>query len=362
MHRQSKSGSSRMDLSTSKWKKELDSLVRKTGVTLQDVCEYIGIEYNNKAVGFYKKIPKKREMFIGIGMAFRQELSVINGWISGYGGKKSLYSKDVLSDLIWIYLINCNHSNQNPDVNYYKLYDECREAVRQTYDEIWDEYTTGTLDTVVIDSKLETVGPDPAFEGIRAFVAENMDSFKTAYAKPRGMLATYVNTILGTYSQANDGIATPINFLRGYLDDSMINYITGSADSINAMDMKTRSKNANVKAVPKLKKTHIAICLALGMAEDEINSYLELMGFLPLDENDKDEGALVEMLAVWESEHPLTRAYKNIYELVRDENAVDTAELSAREELQAVSDMLMLRNDLDYEYMKKGLEFPYLKD
>ena len=68
------------------------------------------------------------------------------------------------------------------------------------------------------------------------------------------------------------------------------------------------------------------------------------------------------MLAVWESEHPLTRAYKNIHELVRDENAVDTAELSAREELQAVSDMLMLRNDLDYEYMKKGLEFPYLKD
>ena len=79
----------------------------------------------------------------------------------------------------------------------------------------WDEFTTGTLDTVVIDSKLETVGPDPAFEGIRAFVAENMDSFKTAYAKPRGMLATYVNTILGTYSQANDGIATPVNFLRG---------------------------------------------------------------------------------------------------------------------------------------------------
>ena len=49
------------------WKDELDFFVEKPGTTLEEVCSYLSIEYSQK-IGFYSKIPRKRKMFIGMGM------------------------------------------------------------------------------------------------------------------------------------------------------------------------------------------------------------------------------------------------------------------------------------------------------
>ena len=51
-----------------KWKQELKNLCEKTGVSLDDVCQYMGIQYS-ALPGFYRKLPKSRETYIGIGMA-----------------------------------------------------------------------------------------------------------------------------------------------------------------------------------------------------------------------------------------------------------------------------------------------------
>ena len=174
------------------WRRELDLLVRDTGTSLEEVCSYLNITYSGK-IGFYNKVPKKRNVFIGIGMAFKLPLDRINEWIVCYGEKKKLYSKDILEDLVWIYLINSNYADKDSGTNYYSLYEECRRSVWETYNNIWNEYISNDEGTVSIGKKISEVAYDKEFKGLREFIMANMDGFKTAYAKPRAMLLDYVN-------------------------------------------------------------------------------------------------------------------------------------------------------------------------
>ena len=80
-----------------KWRQELKDIVEKTDVTFEYICEYLGAEYSGRP-GFYKKMPKCRETYIGIGMACGMPLSTINRWIVKYGGKRRLYVKDALNN------------------------------------------------------------------------------------------------------------------------------------------------------------------------------------------------------------------------------------------------------------------------
>ena len=137
----------------------------------------------------------------------------------------------------------------------------------------------------------------------------------------------------------------------------MINYLAGSTETINVKDMKTRGRTVNIKSVPKIKKTHISLCLALGMSKNEINEYLEMMGYAPLDEQSADEACLLKMLENWENSHELQWEYKKKF-IKGDKSII----LKPEEELQAANDMLMLRQDLKYEYAKENRSFPYMKD
>ena len=53
-----------------KWRNNIDELSEKTGVSLEEVCRYAGFVYNGKETAIYKKLPRKRSAFIGVGMAF----------------------------------------------------------------------------------------------------------------------------------------------------------------------------------------------------------------------------------------------------------------------------------------------------
>ena len=337
------------------WRRELDLLVRDTGTSLEKVCSYLNVAYSGK-IGFYNKVPKKRNVFIGIGMAFKLPLDRINEWIVYYGEKKKLYSKDILEDLVWIYLINSNYADKDSDTNYYSLYDECRRSVWETYNSIWNEYISNDEGTVSIGKKISEVDYDEEFKGLREFIMANMDGFKTAYAKPRAMLLDYVNALLDTRSRRLGG-SRSMNNLRGYLDDSMINYLSGDAGTINVLDMKQRGRTLHIKNVPKIKKTHISLCLALGMSKNEVNEYLEMMGYAPLDEESADEARLLEMLEKWERSHELQWEYKKKF-IKGDKSII----LKPEEEFEGAMQMLMLRQDLKYEYSKEGLKFPYMKD
>jgi hypothetical protein len=88
----------------------------------------------------------------------------------------------------------------------------------------------------------------------------------------------------------------------------------------------------------------------------EINRYLELMGYSPLNEEDIDEERLIKALRKWEEHHPLPRIYKEKY---ISEN--DNVNMSSEEELKAVNEMLMLRQDLNDHYKRKKEKFPYVK-
>ena len=337
------------------WRKELRRLTMETGIREEAVCEYLDVSYSH-ITGWQKRTPVKRETLIGIGMAYHQGLDLINNWIVSYGDKRKLYAKDVLGDLVWIYLINANTADTESGTNYYKLYDQCRDAIRETYISIWNEHIEHSKDTADVEDGLNKVVYDPRFNGLRAFVVENIDSFKTAYSKPRRMLSSYVRAILDTHTAANDGQRTPINFLRGYLDDAMINYVTGNEESIHVMDMKSKGVTVKTKPIPKLRKTHIALCLALGMTVNELNTYLDLMGYSMLNPETEEDAHLIECLNRWEAKHPNVAKFKTA-----EIKGGTCDKIAEKDSLQAVSDMLMLRSDLDYEYQKNGWNFPYMK-
>lgn len=339
-----------------KWKRELKKLSKDTGVAFEDVCRYIGAQASSYP-GFFKKLPRNRETYIGIGMAYGLSLDEINRWITEYGMKRKLYVKDIFNDLTWIYLINQNQKRNDADINCYRMYDSCREEIESLYGEVWSSENTESVDTTVLQSGFNDISYDDYHTQLKMYVRDNINSFRTAYVKPRKYLNSYVVEILRVKNAAMaEGHRWTLNSLRGWLDDSMINYLSGSYEHINALD-KEKKAAKGFKHVPKNKKAHISLCLALGMSLDAIDEYLEMMGYSPLDAVNAEEGQLINLLRKWDEEHPVQKAFKDRY----FRNIKET-ELTQKQELQAVEEMLFLREDMkqQYEELNQGSRFPYM--
>ena len=324
------------------WKKTLDQLSEETGITLREVCDYTGFAYNDNGVSFYVKLPRKRTAFIGIGMAFRQPVDVINNWIMKFGGKRRLYAKDISEDLVWIYLINANLRDTDSGINYFRRYEDYQSVAFAVFSERWDEIVRMQESTADVEISLGQVELGSEYDGIRDFVAQHMDAFKIAYRKPRAYLDMYVDKIIEVCRRNPDNkTVKSLNSMRGYLDDSMINFLSGSSETINVVDRNTGRRTVRIKHVPKGRKKYIELCLSLGMTTSDINRYLELMGYDELNIMNKEEGALITALTEWESKHPLQRAFKNKYF-----GGDDTVHLSEEEEYIAVDEMLQMRSEL----------------
>lgn len=334
-----------------KWKQEVKELCEKTGIGIEELCTYVGVEPSGYP-GFYKKLPKQKEMYIAIGMAFKLPLKTINRWLTKYGEKRTLYPKDVLGDLAWIYLIQANHRDTESDINYFMQYESCSGAMAEIYNNLQMKDVSEETDTVTLSKSLESIVYDDDFRALKKFVRENKEAFESAYAKPRAYLEMYLQQILETKNET-EGKRVTLNTLRGYLDDSMINYLTST----------------NTQYIPKGKRTHIALGLALGMTTDELDVYLKLMGYAPLDAVKSEEGVLINALTQWEAEHPLQKQYKEKYF-----GDGDGPELTLKEEAQAVKEMLHLRGDVKVIYetasgsLPAGVDggkpekFPYMYD
>jgi len=100
------------------------------------------------------------------------------------------------------------------------------------------------------------------------------------------------------------------------------------------------------------------------MTVEETDKYLKMMGYASLDGADRHEGCLINILKNWDDMHPLQRKYKEKYLMGKS-----NVELSGREELLAVNEMLQLRSDLKDIYEKtnrnnegKKEKFPYMND
>ncbi|MDD6310833.1 MAG: hypothetical protein PUB09_02720 [Firmicutes bacterium] len=324
------------------WRDEMRGLAREKGVGPRELCEYLGEPVKDKPA-FWSKMPHKRETFIGIGMALKLPLEDINRWIAKYGDKKKLYVKDVIRDLAWVYLINANVNDTESDTNYYQKYEICRDLIDEVYDAIWQENIAIYVETVNLDAKISDIEYDHEFSGLVKFIRENLGAINTAYARPRRILSKYVDEILRVLNE-NSEVEWCLNSLRGeYLNDSMINYLTGDPNEINVIDRKTRKKTSGVKMIPSAKRTHIDLCVALGMTTEDINDYLEQMGYAAIDASDESVKRLIEILDEFEEDNPLVRKFKKqrIYGRL-----YKVKPITKEEELQAVKAMLGLRNKL----------------
>ena len=338
------------------WRNTLDRLTKESGIRLEEVAEYIGAACSDGAPGFYVKMPRKRSSFIGIGMAFKQPVDVINQWITEYARKRKLYVKDISEDLVWLYLINASLRDKSGNINYYRRYEEYQSVAYAVFCERWDEISLGLEETADVEVSLGQAEYGPEYDGIKAFVAEHMDAFRSAYAKPRTLLDKWLQQIISTCREHPDEtVICSLNSMRGWLDDSMINFLSGDVSTINVIDRKTGKRSINIKRMPKSRRKYIAMCLALGMTTDDIDRFLEMMGFATIDVSDSEDGKLLMALTEWETTHPLQKEYKNRY--FKDDISI---ELSPAEEYRAVRDMLQLRSDLEEAYRHKGYDFIYV--
>ncbi len=347
-----------------KWRQELKKQSELTGTGFSRVCEYIGAEVSEYP-GFYRKLPKNRKTYIAIGMAYGLPAEDINRWITYYGSKRALYIKDILEDMIWLYLINAGCRDQVSGRNYYMEFEEARAHIEELYNEIWEQGINENIVTADLEDDFRYIEYDDEYFALKRFVSENMDSFKTAYARPRRMLNRYVTSILETKNKnAPAGRKWTLNMLRGWLDDSMINYLSGYSESINSYDRTRGCRTSAIKHVPKNKKAHISLCLALGMTVHEIDCYLQMMGYAPLDGTDRQESLLITILKNWDDMHPLQRRYKQKY-MAGDAGI----SLSSKEEAGAVNEMLQLRSDVKEIYEETAVSregkkerFPYMNE
>lgn len=203
------------------------------------------------------------------------------------------------------------------------------------------------IPTSELDEKAKKIVFDEEYLDLKKFVKENKAAFDSAYAKPKKMLFSYIDEILRVKNENREGGRKwTLNSLRGYLDDSMINYLT-----------------SGIKYVPKNKKTHIAIGLAVGMTADALNEYLQMSGYAPLDGTCLQESLLMNLLEKWEETHPLQERFKKA--------GKGKEKLGKEEELQAINEMLGLRRDLKDAYEKvqelsshgeKIKKFPYMNE
>lgn len=340
------------------WRNILDGLRDSTGMSFKEVAEYADLAYNEDGAAFYLKLPRKRSTYIGIGMAYGQPLEVINEWITYFAGKRRLYIKDISEDLIWIYLIDENSKCPVPGINYFARYEEYQTAAYAVFKEMWDEIVMGVENTADVEMASAGIDHSEGLEGLRTFIADHLDAFKTAYTKPRKYLDRYTAEILRALNTdpARKASAT-LNSLRGYLDDGMINFLSGDSETVHVLD-KDRSKHIiRIKYIPKGKKKHISLCLSLGMTVEDMDEYLGLMGYAPLRGGGKDERTLAEFLDKWEAAHPTQRIFKDKCILGRETGG--SKELVQEDELKAAREMLELKEDLIADYEASGLSFPY---
>ena len=335
------------------WRTELKKCIADSGMSVQEICEKTGLTYSNDTA-FFARLPKRRETYIGIGMVLGQPLETIDRWIRKYGRKRGLYVKDITEDLVWIYLIEAAAADPARGAELYRMHEKCADAAYQTYCALWQDYIEHDEGTVQLLEELKAMPFDDEFKGLTEFVAGHMDAFKTAYARPRRMLDDYARMIL-KYSGQRSGKELSLSVLRGYLDDSMINYLSGDPETIHALERSSGRHSLSLKHVPKGRKSHIALALALGMTT-EIDRYLELMGFVPLDAVQAEEGILISTLAKWEEDHPLQRRLKQM-ELEGD----GSVEMTEKEIDEALKEMLHLRQDVGAEFGKIKKTCPYLK-
>lgn len=347
------------------WQKELGLLMEETGLSPAQISAYTGLAHGEKTA-FLAKLPAKRTSYIGIGMALGQPLDVINRWIGKYGMKRRLYAKDVTEDLVWIYLIQANMADREGKVNYYRMFDDCADAVYRTYCACWKDYIHHDADTVQVEQDLARETFEVGFENLRAFVVDHMDAFKTAYAKPRRMLADYTKILLDHLElPGREQGKNTLSDLRQYMEDSMINYLSGDPGTIHAMDRRRNDRHTlNFKHVPQGRKAHISLAMALGMTRNELDRYLELMGFTPLDAVNRDEGMLINALEEWEYEHPLQRRLKEMTlehagSEGPDRECAGTAEMERELAAEAVQQMLHLRQDISEAFEQVNIPCPY---
>ena len=344
-----------------RWRRTLDSLLAESGRDMKWLCDYTGKTYNENSVSFCEKLPKKRTTYIAIGMAFCQPLDVINQWITDYAAKRRLYVKDISEDLIWIYLIELNREHPDTDINYYRKYEECQSVAYAAYCEVWQAAVSDSLSTADLEVKLDKEEHDQGFKGLTRFISENIASFNTAYSRPREYLNNYLTSVFRTDYSGDDGKFTNLSSLRGYLDDAMINFLSGDYTTINTFDRTTRRRSLRIKYVPKGRKFHISLCLALGMTVDEINEYLVMMGYAPLQEDDKTEGLLIRMLNEWDTAHPLQRAYKETLLSAHSGQAEAEASFSLIANTAFREELLFLREEMYNRFKDRGINFPYLE-
>lgn len=370
---------------TEAWKKEISLLLKEKGKTEKDLIKYLYPEKTSGKSILISKRPKKRDVYIGIGLYLRQSEEKINEWIVRFSEKKTLYIKDCFADdLAWKYLIKASRESHEAGINYYKMHEEVKDIIIREYERLCHvrqdniqgiQECKSSNGTAYLNQAFqnEIKKPDVKnFRDLKLYVASHFSSFESAYQKAREYLIiraqkmarlmkayndNTVNIVLSKDARLIYGIPSdpehPFNFFlnENIINISMRNYLCAES---------------NIAAIDKMKhtrKAHIKMCLSLALTSVEIDEYLELMGFEPLSAVLDEEYILLYYLSKWEKSHDKVMYLRWKCGFIEDiDNSIKEKYRKGLDKIdmvKTVTDMAYMRILLKIMYQNDSISFPY---
>lgn len=284
------------------WKNFFQEELADHCLTINKFCRICGVSYNTVKKWSEGTLPKTRDNFIRIGLAFRYSVRETNKLLNRYGKYSSLYPK-AWEDAICIFTIN--HYQSDISVNLVKKYEELRLKYSIIINESWNHSgpTLKASGTATMANKLDNMEDEKEFE-------EFMKSHITSFADSHRKLMEFIDDFIAASDERSE-----LQIIGGRAqDDDNKNIFMKDQDTtaLSGYRRNKRFRNMCDTQLSKLRNHHelptrktltiLGVCLNMGL--EEVNILLSLANMEPLCPKDTVECMLIYALMMVDVTQP----------------------------------------------------------
>lgn len=284
------------------WKQFFNEELTRRNLTVNKFCKICGVSYNTVKKWSDGTLPKTRDNFIKIGLAFRYSVREINRLLNRYGKYSSLYPK-AWEDAICIFTINNYQSDFK--VNLVKKYEELTLKYKLVVKESADlrNPNIGASGTAAMASELDKMEDEEEFD-------EFMTSHIPSFADSHGKLVRFIDDFVAAVDERNE-----LQIIGGKSQDDDNKNIFKKDQDVTANSGYRRNKRFRTVCDTQLSKLRnhrelptrknliiLGICLNMGL--EEVNILLSLANMEPLCPKDTVECMLIYALMTIDCTQP----------------------------------------------------------
>ncbi len=284
------------------WKQFFNKELEKRGLSINSYKNYCEVSYNTVKKWSEGTLPKTRQNFIRIGLAFRYSVGEMNRLLQRYGKYSSLYPKS-WEDSVCIFTINNYRSDRRESL--VKKYEELKLKYAQivTSADVSINPNNGACGTATLTSELNKTEGETAFENY-------MKAHIPSFADSHGKLIKFIDDFINAADERNElqiigGKAKDNDNKNIFVKDQDITAYAGYRRNkrFRSMCDTQLSKLRNHREMPTRKNLIIlGICLNMGL--EEVNYLLSLANMEPLCPKDTVECMLIYALMMVDTTQP----------------------------------------------------------